>query len=78
MNSLCGLIDDAILPAEFLHSAGGVNHLLLSGEERMAGRAQVEVKLGACASDSPCISAGACNLRLIIFRVDSLFHFKPP
>jgi hypothetical protein len=59
---------------EFLHAAGGINELLLTGEKRMAGRANTKAQVlfgGAGVIDG---ATGADDLAFHIFGVDIRFH----
>src|SRR5438874_9830597 len=67
-----GLLE-AVGPAEFLaealHAAGGVDELLLAGEERMALAANVDVDLGTGTARSERVSAGAVNSTSLVLGV---------
>src|SRR4051812_20017849 len=52
----------AELLAEPLDAAGGVDELLLAGEERVAGRADVDVQFRLGAAGDERVAAGAMNV----------------
>src|SRR3989338_9343346 len=63
-----------VFPFELLHAAGGVDQLLLPGEERVAVRADLDVNRRL---DRPGVirrSARARNGALHVLRVNPVFH----
>src|SRR5918999_302343 len=54
-----------------LHAPFGVNQLLAPREERMAGRADLEVQLGLGRSGLERVAAGATDLDLFVLRVNA-------
>src|SRR3982750_1783795 len=64
----------AELLAEPLHAAGGVDELLLAGEERVALAADVHVDLGRRAAGGERVPAGAVHCAGLITGVDLSFH----
>src|SRR5262249_36295949 len=67
-----------VLLLEALDPAGGVHELHLAGEERVAGRADLDRDrlLGAAGGELVAAAAGHC--RLDVLRVDALFHGTTP
>ena len=67
---------EALLKA--INTSAGVYQLLLTGEERMALRANVndDVFLGGASLDD--VAAGTTNGRLLIIGMDSLLHAVSP
>src|SRR4051812_43268613 len=65
----------AVLPGVAFHPAGGVDELLLAGEEGMAARADFETQLLALGGPrSPVGTARAVNVYRYVLRMDSRFH----
>lgn len=61
---------------ELLYPSFGIQYLLFAGEERMALGADIELYIvprGLCGKS---LAAGAGDLYLFIFRMDSLFQRK--
>jgi hypothetical protein len=59
---------------ELLHPAGGIDQLLLAGEERMAGGADLDPDLLFHGADLHFVAAGAFGLYLVVFWMDVTFH----
>jgi hypothetical protein len=79
---LCGLrclslarIGLRVLPAEALHSSGGVHQLLLAGKKRVAIRADFQVN-GALVGGpgGKCVSACAVHAHFFILGMDRCLH----
>src|SRR4051812_39290483 len=72
-----GLLE-AVRAAEFLaeplHAAGSVDELLLAREERVAGRADIDVDLRQHAARLERVAAGAVDVANLVFRVGLVFH----
>lgn len=73
-DDLTGLVLDPVFATEFLDASGGIDHLLLASEERMAGRTDIQMDFLLGRANSPAISAGAGDLRLVVFGMYSFFH----
>lgn len=67
-----------VTSSELVNSAAGVNQLLLSGVERMAGRANFYTDVLLCGARVNNVSASASDLRLLIIRMNFLFHCVSP
>lgn len=66
----------AVLLAELVHTATGVDHLLLAGKEGMACRTYVQTQVMARGGlGLKGITAAAVYGNLAVFRVDIRFHF---
>src|SRR5687768_11197454 len=72
--SLLEAVGPAELLAEPLHAAGGVDELLLAGEERVALAADVDVDLRRRAAGGELVAAGAVHGAGLITGVDLRFH----
>ena len=60
---------------EALDLTGGVDDALLTGEEGVAGRAQLYADFRPGRAGRPCVTAGANDLRVVIVaRMDVRFH----
>ena len=68
-----------VLFGEALDAAGGVNQLLLAGEEGMAARADFDVQLVAldCRTSLEVMAAGAVHRNGVIVGVNTGFHEAP-
>src|SRR5579864_185214 len=65
----------AVLTAEALDAPGGVDQLLLAGEERVTARADFHVNVAAVSgTGSKCVSAGAVHAHFVISGMNSCFH----
>lgn len=64
----------AMLLAELLHTAGGIDQPLLPGEERVAGGADIDMQFLGGGQGFECVSAGAENLCLMDCRVNVRAH----
>src|SRR5207247_4768298 len=64
----------AVLTQEALDQAGGIDELLLAREERMAGRADLDVDLGDGGAGLDDVAAGTDDLRLVVPRVNAFLH----
>ena len=64
---------------EALDAAGGINELLLAGEERMAIRADFDIQLVALdrRTSREIVPAGAMHRNGVIVGVDTGFHEAP-
>lgn len=71
------LVLHTVLLQEFLNTAFGVNDLLLAGEKRMAGGANLDVNVLTGRSRFDDITTGAGNRGVKIFRMDTGFHHRP-
>src|SRR5579885_1994912 len=67
-----GLLRVALLEA--IDATGGVDELLLAGEERMALRADLDAELLLGRARRPGFTASAVDLNLLILRMDFCFH----
>jgi hypothetical protein len=63
-----------VLFLESLDATGAVHVLLLAGEKRMAGRANLQVNLAFGRSRVPRLATGATDNGFDIFRMNSLLH----
>lgn len=63
-----------VASAEFLDAAGSVNQLLLTGKERMAGRADLHLQLGKYRADLKGAAAGTNRVNSLVFRMYIFFH----
>lgn len=60
---------------EFLHAAGSVDHLILSGVEGVAVAANFHLKLSLGGTDMKGLAAGALDHAfLVVLWVDAVFH----
>jgi hypothetical protein len=83
-NNLGGWLDLALVPAgclvflfKLIHAAGGIDQFLSSGEERVAGGADFHADIAFVRGTGfECIAAGADNIRLVIYGMNSSFHGK--
>src|SRR6185369_5217855 len=64
----------AVALFEPLHATGGVNQLLLAGEERMAGGADLGVDLLAGRTGLECVTTQTFHGNIGINGVDAFFH----
>ena len=62
------------LVLELFDPTGGINELELSGVERVADIANVDLKFFAGTASSETVSATACHLGFVVFWVDAVFH----
>jgi hypothetical protein len=69
-----GVSTSGELVLELLDPTGSINELELSGVERMADIANVDLEFLAGAASRKAISATACHLGFVIFWVDAVFH----
>jgi hypothetical protein len=69
-----GISTSSELVLELFDPTSGVNELELSGVERMADVANVDLELFAGAACSKTISATASHLGFEVFWVDAIFH----
>ena len=79
--TLLGLLGRLAVPAlEALHPAGGVDQLLLAGEQRVAGRADLETDLFLGRAGLEGVAARAVDLDLVVLGMDSGLHadLRPP
>ena len=66
----------AVALVEAVNTSGGVDELLLAGEERVAGRADFKVQLVlARRARLEGVAAGAGDCDLFVFGMNSLLHF---
>src|SRR4029453_1143538 len=65
---------DAVLTVEALDPTGRVDQLLLAGEERMAGRADLDVDGRDRRGGLDGIAAGTDDARLLVPRMDAFLH----
>src|SRR5579862_6597165 len=72
------LLLQAVLAPEALDATGGVDQLLLSGEERMARRTDVHVQFLLRRTRLEGIAAGANRHRLLVHRVNVRSHGWTP
>ena len=71
----CGFL--AVPFVKAIHASGGIDQLLFSGKERMAGRTDFDVQValfGGAGLER--LAAGAGNGYLNVFRVNSWFHYS--
>src|SRR5262245_33365242 len=73
----CLLRAGAVLSLEPLDAARRVDQLLFSGEEGMAGRADLEADLGLGGPGLELVPAGAADRNDVVLRMNSLFHRTP-
>jgi hypothetical protein len=67
-----------VLAAEALHSSGGVQKLLLTGEERVAGGADFHVDIASvCGPGGKGVTAGTMHANFVIIGMDGGFHNSP-
>ena len=68
-----------VLPAETFHAPSGIHQLLLTGEERMAVRADFhrDVALMGRAGHK-CIAARAVHAHFVVRRMNRCFHISSP
>lgn len=59
---------------ELFDPTGGINELELSGVERVADIANVDLEFFAGTASSETVSATACHLGFVVFWVDAVFH----
>lgn len=60
---------------EGFNASAGINDLLLAGIERVALRADVDIKIMTdSAADLEGIAAGALDVHFFVLRMDILFH----
>src|SRR2546430_5571718 len=59
---------------EAVDAAGGVDQLLLAGEEGVALRADLEAQLLAGGAGGPGLAAGAVDRNVLIFRMNLWLH----
>ena len=64
-----------VATVELVDTPGGVNKLLLAGEERMALGADANVDFRTGGFDVPDFAAGANHFGRAIFRMNITFHF---
>ena len=69
------LIIFRILPFESFHPSGRIHQLLLSGEERVALRADLYVYFLCCGAGFERVPARTMDHRFVIIRVYSLLHW---
>src|SRR4029453_7847775 len=67
-----------VLLLEALDAAGRVDELLLTGEERMADRADLDGNFLLARARRPGLAAGANHFRLFVLRMNVRFHLNPP
>ena len=60
-----------------LDAPGGINEFLLSGEERMALRADFHAQVLDRTAGFDDVAAGTNDFRFVILRMDFLFHQFP-
>src|SRR5688500_8793776 len=65
---------EAVLAVEALDPARGVDQLLLTREERMARRAELDVNRLLRGTGVDDIAAGADDLRLLVTRMNAFLH----
>src|SRR5581483_1100040 len=65
---------EAVLPLEALDASRGVHQLLLTGEERMARRADLDVDLGNRGTGLDDAAAGTDDARLLVPRMNAFLH----
>lgn len=63
-----------VTSAELLDAAGGVHELLLTGEERMAGRTYLNLEFGENRTDFEGAATGAHGIYSLVFGVYIFFH----
>lgn len=61
---------------EALDAAGGIDEFLLTGEERVAFRADADPDVGACGTGVDHVPTGADDIGFPIFGMDVRFHEK--
>jgi hypothetical protein len=67
-------VGSAELLAEAFDATGGIDELLLAGEERVAGTTDIDVDLGDRAAGDEGVATGAVDVAISIFGVDFRFH----
>jgi hypothetical protein len=73
-----GSVALGVLAAETLDAAGGVNQLLLAGEERMTGGANFHVDVALVGgTGEKRIAAGAMDAHFLVSGMDGCFHKTP-
>jgi hypothetical protein len=68
----------AVTLLETLHATGGIDQFLLSGEKRMAGRADFGRYLRLGRASLEAVAAETLHSHFIVLGVYSFFHFGPP
>ena len=69
----------SVLATEFIHTTGGIQNLLFTGVEGMAGRADFYMQLIVQSGTShKVIAATAGDLDLLIVRMGVSFHASVP
>src|SRR5581483_3215034 len=70
-----GAASSSVLLAELVDAARGVDDLLLTGVERMAVRADLDLEVMAkCRARLECVAAGAGDGDLFVIRMGGGFH----
>ena len=65
----------AVTLVETIHASGGIDQLLLTGEERVASRANFDVQVALLGrAGLECLAASAGNSYIDVFWVNSWFH----
>src|SRR5436305_6438713 len=65
----------AIAPVKSIHASRGINQFLLTGEERMAGRANFDVQITfKDVASLKNLASGASHRYFVILRMNSGFH----
>jgi hypothetical protein len=67
----------AVTLIKAIHASRGVDQLLFSGKERMAGRTNFDVQIALFSGAGlERLAASAANSYLNVFRVNSWFHYS--
>lgn len=74
MLCLGGVLHPAVFAIEFLHSSCGIHESLLSREERVAARTDLDMDRPLCGAGLIDGTARARNRTRNVFRMDILFH----
>lgn len=70
------LFGDFVFLVEFLHATGSIQNLLFPGVKGMAEIADIYLHVPFCAAGFKGVSTGACDSRLVVFWMYSLFHLS--
>jgi hypothetical protein len=66
----------AVSPLEALDASGGINQFLLSGKERVTGRAHFQPDIGLGGAGFKFVTASAGYQHFVIFGMNRFFHFN--
>ena len=72
---ILGLVQ-TVSPLEALNASGGINQLLLPGEERMTGGTELQANIRFRRAGFELIATCAGNQHLVVLGMNSFFHFS--